>query len=78
MNVQKIQKLSKQHRELEDFHKMCNQTDVELAIKRFSPSFGDTTLESENVQLISVKIREALLEQMAILKEEIKKEATNG
>lgn len=79
MNVNKIQILSKQHGLLKSFHGACNGEDVELKISKAgcSSSF-DEVLDYNATKSIIVEVRRILLKRLLEVKEEIKKEASDG
>ena len=78
MNVNKINTLSGIYKTLSRFHKLCVYNDVELVAIKSTHLAAEVTLGSSITQSIIDKVRKAVLEEMAVLEEEIKAEAASG
>lgn len=78
MNIEKIQKLSGQHKLLKDFHDACNHNDVQLEVKKTAHSYGGITLDYATTKLILSDVRVSLLAQMKRIEGLIVRETSVG
>ncbi|ODS36149.1 MAG: hypothetical protein A7316_10220 [Candidatus Altiarchaeales archaeon WOR_SM1_86-2] len=76
MNVDKIQRLSKQYAELKNFHATCCEDVMTLVVE--SCPRGKAEINYDNFKLIVVELRGILLDKMKDLEEKIKEEIING
>ena len=72
MNVEKINRLSEEHKALAQFHKVCNHPQARIEIS--NPAGQDKLLNATTTQTIIVDLRRAIIGRIHKLEEDIKTE----
>ncbi len=78
MNVSKIRSLSKQYKSLKDFHKACNDSNIQLIARGTPYNYADILLDRDTTKPIISEVRLIVWDRISDIEKETKKEATNG